>query len=211
MANEDPLLFLLEGETKYGKALSYFLKKEGVYSLDPKDPGGETFLGISRRYNSKWEGWYIIDRAKREGKFLISSLTTIEIDKLRTLTYNFYKITYWNKVKGDQINSTKLAIKVMCTGVNLDPIESVEILQETINLLFLLPEEKTPLKVDGLIGDITLNEINSRLPDKLDRIMLTFSAIQASKYLFNCRKNPKGLGTMLYGLLKRAFSEIEIT
>ena len=41
------------------------VKVEGSYVCDSDDSGGETYKGISRRYNPKWEGWPIIDNYKK--------------------------------------------------------------------------------------------------------------------------------------------------
>ena len=37
---------------------------EGGYVNDPDDAGGETYLGISRKHNPKWDGWKKIDSFK---------------------------------------------------------------------------------------------------------------------------------------------------
>jgi len=38
---------------------------EGGYVLDPDDAGGETYKGISRRFNPSWGGWDKIDEMKK--------------------------------------------------------------------------------------------------------------------------------------------------
>ena len=47
-------------------AYKKLLIKEGGYVHDSDDSGGETYRGISRRYNPTWEGWDIIDTYKRK-------------------------------------------------------------------------------------------------------------------------------------------------
>lgn len=44
----------------FDNSLAYVLGKEGVYSNDPKDPGGETLFGVSRVHNPAWPGWEIL-------------------------------------------------------------------------------------------------------------------------------------------------------
>lgn len=39
---------------------------EGGYVNDPDDAGGETYLGISRRYNPNSKIWNIIDNVKKQ-------------------------------------------------------------------------------------------------------------------------------------------------
>lgn len=49
----------------FNDAFKKLVKTEGSYVCDSDDSGGETYRGISRRYNPKWEGWNIIDTYKR--------------------------------------------------------------------------------------------------------------------------------------------------
>lgn len=46
-------------------ALDKVLSREGGYINDPDDKGGETYKGISRKYNPDWKGWRIIDNTKK--------------------------------------------------------------------------------------------------------------------------------------------------
>lgn len=65
------------------------LKEEGGYVNNPKDPGGMTNLGVTKR---AWEAWC--------GK-------TVSEEFMRGLTPEavkpFYKAQYWDKIKGDQL------------------------------------------------------------------------------------------------------------
>lgn len=42
--------------------LTLAIEGEGKHTKDPRDPGGETYSGISRKYNPDWEGWKYIDK-----------------------------------------------------------------------------------------------------------------------------------------------------
>lgn len=44
--------------------LIHILKHEGYYANHPDDKGGETYSGITRRWNPEWQGWKFIDKAK---------------------------------------------------------------------------------------------------------------------------------------------------
>ncbi|MEG1860854.1 MAG: glycosyl hydrolase 108 family protein [Bacteroidaceae bacterium] len=39
---------------------------ENIWTNIDGDSGAETWSGISRRYNPKWEGWKILDRMKNK-------------------------------------------------------------------------------------------------------------------------------------------------
>jgi hypothetical protein len=43
-------------------------KWEGNYSYLEHDKGGETYAGISRKFNKKWKGWKVLDRYKKHSK-----------------------------------------------------------------------------------------------------------------------------------------------
>ena len=51
----------------FDAAMDYMQPYEGGYVCDPDDSGGDTFRGISRRVWPNWDGWDLIDQAKREG------------------------------------------------------------------------------------------------------------------------------------------------
>lgn len=65
------------------------LKNEGGFSNNPRDPGGMTNLGVTKR---AWENWV--------GH-------TVNEDFMRNLTPEkvnpFYKAQYWDRIKGDQL------------------------------------------------------------------------------------------------------------
>ena len=53
----------------FASAFAATMKAEGGYVNDPQDPGGETYKVIACKMNSKWDGWTIIDLAKKEKNF----------------------------------------------------------------------------------------------------------------------------------------------
>jgi lysozyme family protein len=67
------------------------LKHEGGFVNHPKDPGGMTNLGVTRK---SWEAYLNRDVTETEMRAL-----TPEIVK------PFYKAMYWDKIKGDQLPS----------------------------------------------------------------------------------------------------------
>jgi len=49
----------------FDKCFGNTMGKEGGYSNNPDDKGGETYKGISRKNWPKWGGWQIIDNTKK--------------------------------------------------------------------------------------------------------------------------------------------------
>lgn len=65
----------------YDKAVTYVLKHEGGYVNDPRDPGGETKYGISKRAFPELD---------------IANLTLADAKAI-------YKEHYWDRVRGDEL------------------------------------------------------------------------------------------------------------
>jgi lysozyme family protein len=79
----------------FDKAVGFVLSHEGGYSNDPKDPGGETNHGISKRAYPKLD---------------IKNLT-------REDAIEIYRREYWDKINGDELPS---GLDLICfdTAVN---------------------------------------------------------------------------------------------
>jgi lysozyme family protein len=75
----------------FADCLEMLLKHEGGYVNHPKDPGGETNLGVTRKV---WEQWI----GKPAGKDAMKKLTVADVSPL-------YKKLYWDRVKGDELPS----------------------------------------------------------------------------------------------------------
>ena len=142
--------------TYYPKLLQY----EGGYaSADfakkQNDKGGETYLGIARNYNPAWEGWKVIDAYKAahgEPKWN-SHIPDANLDKM---AMDMSKQLYWDKLKLDQVKSQSLAEYIMDFGFNSGLGTPVKIVQETVGL-----------KPDGVMGNDTINKINTSDPSVL--------------------------------------------
>ena len=78
---------------------------EGGWVNDPNDKGGETYRGIARNFNPKWNGWAVIDSMKKTG-VIKKNYTDSKLD---ALAEPFYKDLYWNPIKGDQIANQDFA------------------------------------------------------------------------------------------------------
>lgn len=103
--------------------------KEGGYVNDSNDSGGETYKGISRRYNIDWDGWKIIDNYKRKyfGKALSKKLDND--DNLQKLVKVLYKDKYWDIFELDNIPSQKIAYQMFDTCVNCGPAAAIRFAQ----------------------------------------------------------------------------------
>ena len=134
-------------------ALEAVLKHEGGYVDDPDDPGGATNMGITFQTLRDWRG------------------TLINKDDVRGLTKTeaaaIYQAKYWDAVKCNHMPPA-VGFIVFDAAVNHGPRRAARFLQEALKV-----------KVDGVIGPITLGAIhNFALADLIDE----FCAIRADLY-----------------------------
>jgi len=117
-------------QKNYDKCLETILHHEGGYVNHPKDPGGETNLGVTKRVYEEWGG-------KKDMKdLLVEDVAPI------------YKKNYWDKMKGDDLPSG-LDLCVFDFGVNAGPGRSAKYLQTMIGTV-----------ADGGIGPNTLKKVD---------------------------------------------------
>lgn len=86
-----------------------YIRKYGKtgYVNDPRDAGGETVAGISRRNWPKSKVWPIVDLCKQDKKNFPANLLTVP--ELDGLIRDFYRTNFWNVIKGDDIKNQSIA------------------------------------------------------------------------------------------------------
>ena len=136
------------------------IKNEGLYSVDPDDPGGETFNGISRKNWPSWDGWSVIDSAKVNGRLTI---TTDFMNKIAPLVFDFYRINFWNEVCGDFIPSQSIANELFDTAVNVSVSQATKFLQAVLNILNDRGNLWYNIKEDGKFGVGTLSSMQTAI------------------------------------------------
>ena len=171
-------------------AFAATMKAEGGYVNDPQDPGGETYKGIARKMNSKWDGWILIDMAKKERNFPanLDSNTGLQ-DKIR----NFYQVNYWDKLRCHEIEKQGIAASIFDFGVNAGTITSAKLAQFTVDA-----------EPDGVIGNDTLGKINAY--DERTFLAL-FALNKIARYINICEKR-KDSKKFFYGWVKRTLEAI---
>jgi len=120
---------------------------EGGYANVKQDNGGETYKGISRKFFPKWSGWKIIDKFKSNKDFPRCLNNNIDLEKL---VQSFYMINFWNKIRGDDIKSQKIANNIYDFAVNSGVKRSIKYIQLILNI-----------RPDGIFGKITLDLLNT--------------------------------------------------
>lgn len=105
---------------EFNKAITKVLKKEGGYSNNPADRGGETYKGIARKYHKLEYLWTLIDRYKDECGGINSTFKKkLDADKLiDSEVKKIYKANYWDKFKLDTVSNQKVAEQIFDDAVN---------------------------------------------------------------------------------------------
>ena len=111
------------------KCLEIILHHEGGYVNHPKDPGGETNLGVTKKVYEYFGGTKDMKDLTRE-----------DVEPI-------YKKNYWDRVKGDQLPAG-LDLCVFDFGVNAGTGRAAKFLQKIIGTT-----------VDGGIGPNTLKKL----------------------------------------------------
>lgn len=130
--------------SNFEHCLEIILRHEGGYVNHPKDPGGETNLGVTKRVYEEWGG------SKDMRDLTVEDVTPI------------YKANYWDRVKGDEL-PTGLDLCVFDFGVNAGTGRAAKYLQTLVGA--------TP---DGAIGPATLRQVvqyvdNHGVEEAIDR------------------------------------------
>jgi len=167
----------------FTKSYEITLKHEGGYSFDPDDAGGETYKGISRRFNPQWSGWKIIDYSDKE------NLDNIE--DLQTQVFSYYRIMYWDKFQGDLIPDQDIANELFDTSVNMGVHRAVSFLQKTLNSLNRNQRNYSDIIEDGVFGKNTLKTLKKYLSiDKPLILLKIMNVLQGMHYISYMNKSP---------------------
>ncbi len=122
----------------FEQCMDWLLVHEGGYVSHPKDPGGETNMGITARTYAEWLGSEPSQDAIRE----------LSVDDATKI----YQERYWDKICGDELPSG-VDWSVFDWSVNSGPGRAARALQSIVNVA-----------TDGSIGPLTLNAVDIRDP-----------------------------------------------
>ena len=124
----------------YQKCLEMILHHEGGYVNHPKDPGGMTNLGVTKRVYEDWVGYSVSEHT-------MQNLTKEDVAPI-------YEKNYWGRVKGDELpNGLDLCVFDFC--VNAGTRRAAKYLQSMVGAAR-----------DGAIGPNTLRQVNEYIEVK---------------------------------------------
>ena len=128
-------------QDNFEQCLALVLKHEGNFVNHPKDPGGMTNLGVTKRVWEEWVGHPVDEAAMR-------ALSVQDVAPL-------YKKNYWDKIKGDQL---PMGVDYACfdLAVNSGVGRAAKILQQALGV-----------SADGAIGPATMDAVEKANPRDL--------------------------------------------
>jgi len=173
----------------FEEAFRHTLKNEGGYANDPDDSGGETYKGISRVHHPKWSGWGLID-----GQRQINGFPDILEDDLALdhKVQSFYKPKFWDKIKGDDLNSQVIANELFDTAVIMSPRRATMFLQDCLNMLNNRATLYADIEIDGGMGPTTLATLTAYLEVRSEGLLFTYlNLAQAEYFLGRIREREK--------------------
>lgn len=154
----------------FDKAVSYLFENEGsAYSNDPIDAGGPTRWGVTLR------SWTLYTKNKAVTSDVIAKLTIEDVKP-------FYRDTFWEPLKADQILDARIAIALFDTAVLYGLVSTILLAQKAAN------QFGANLTVDGNLGSKTLTGINSTSPKAF---ISTFTTYILQRINVIVRDNPQ--------------------
>ena len=135
----------------YQACLDMILHHEGGYVNHPKDPGGETNLGVTKRVYEEWGG--------------TKDMKDLEVEDVAPI----YRKNYWDRIKADELPSG-LDLCVFDFGVNAGTGRAAKYLQRLIGTV-----------ADGGIGPNTLKALDEFISNQEYGVKDTILKYQAAR------------------------------
>jgi lysozyme family protein len=162
----------------FNKAFEISVGHEGGYVNDPKDRGGETKYGVTKKTYPHLD------------------IKNLSLEEAKKIYYN----DFWNTKQADlNLLSEKIAIEVFDTGINTSMRTAIEIFQTALNLLNRVESRYDDVVVDGFMGSDTLKVL-----DKVDELELlrVLNGLQFCRY-YEIVKNNHSQERFFAGWIKR--------
>ena len=180
--------------TDFHKALAHVLKSEGGYANHKNDLGGMTYCGIAYAFWPSWKGWPIVTGLVDEG-----NPPKADNPILAPLVMEFYRVNFWDKIRGQQIASQAIATYLLDSAVLFGVQRAVRMAQEACN-----GASPNWINPDGKMGTATVGAMNVANPVDLLRL---FRQIRIDYHKARVAKDPSQ-AVFLNGWITRANAQI---
>jgi lysozyme family protein len=154
---------------------------------DPRDPGGMTAWGISRRYHPNWDGWALVDAGITSGP------------DFEAQVQDFYRGVYWVLWESAPARVREVLVD---TAVNMGSAYAVKCVQTGLCRLAGSPY----VSVDGKMGPQTMTALKHASNDGLAFVMC---AVRMAEYNSRARRDPNKR-VWLSGWINRVADLLEV-
>lgn len=179
----------------FNTAFNKTMMHEGGYANVSGDRGGETYMGIARKFHPNWSGWIIVDMEKQMKNGVLPRNYFIKNTELDNFVRDFYFKKFWQAAWLDHINDEAIQEIIFDFYVN-SGATAIRKVQQVLVYQF-----NKKIRIDGVMGGNTITAINDSNPEKL------FEAIKKSRWDFYKELAKKGHNAkFLKGWLKRLSS-----
>ncbi|NBX70342.1 MAG: N-acetylmuramidase [Actinobacteria bacterium] len=167
----------------FNAAFQKVLHDEGGFKLTdiPGDRGGMTYAGIARNANPDWPGWNLVDH-KEFGEVLTE------------MVRKFYKSSFWDRIRGDDLTNQSVAENIFNFGVNTGVGVAVKLAQLIVGAA-----------PDGAIGPATVQKLNTVDPESFRK---AYALAKIARYADICNKN-RTQSKFLLGWINRTLSGLK--
>lgn len=163
----------------FSPAFESMIKNEGGYQLHTVagDRGGMTYAGIARNAWPSWAGWRDLDHGETPDTELVRQ---------------FYKVNFWDRVRGDDIADQRIARTLFDFAVNAGVGTAIKLAQLVAGV--------TP---DGALGPKTLGAFNAMDGEKF---VLAYALAKLARYRDIVARD-RSQGKFLLGWVNRTLRE----
>ena len=167
----------------FNPAFEKMLHDEGGMQLTdiPGDRGGMTYAGIARNPNPQWAGWPLVDRKEFGGS-------------LTSLVREFYRVNYWDRIRGNEIRDQQIAETIFNFGVNTGVGVAVKLAQVIVGAV-----------PDGGIGPKTIELLNQCTAEKF---VPSYAIAKIQRYVDICMRN-RDQSKFLLGWVRRSIEGLK--
>lgn len=143
------------------------------------DSGGLTYKGIASRYHHNWAGWEKINDVIYNSDIIDYKAISHKLEEDRVLQEQvkvFFKVNFWDRIWGSEIDNQTFANSMFLFAVNVSPQTAIRKIQSLLNV-----------RIDGIMGTITVNAINRNREVLIDM----FKEAQKTHYENIVKSNPE--------------------
>lgn len=158
-------------------------ENEGGWVMDPDDPGGETFRGVTKRDWGWLEMWEILKGHTCGGRLAEKEISDAQWAIIDKNTAHVAEYGYWNRVRGSDLINQSLA-NMVCDSAYLNGVhQASKFLQRGLNKMNRLASLFPNMTEDGGIGRVTLHGLKIISERReLKRLFVLYKAYRITYY-----------------------------